>query len=202
MSWTVFFVIALAALAACGILTAWLAGRLGRSRFGWWVIGTFFGPLALPPLFTLVREARHHPLEPWLLGPPTTKGVPRVLAVSGSGTGLAAAAAAVSKRLGWMNPAVDLAIVADAEHGRTATRDPDWERVTCSLFEEAERTLAVAPAQREVLFGEFAPAVAAHLSRGTYALAALGSGRERRAAARLVLRTRVPLLVPGRGCGK
>lgn len=176
-----------AAFAAWGLLTAWLAGRLGRDRFAWWFIGTALGPLSLAALVGQVQTARRDPPLPALVEPPPNRPGPHILVAADRPGGLVAAAATARARLGWMAPVATLALLADAEAapiGPVTAARLERERAPAArrAFAHARAALGDRAVGCEILFGEFGPAVVAEARRGGYACVVLRAGRHARRA--------------------
>lgn len=58
MSATAFFAIVAGVFVAWGLVMAWLAGIMGKPRFGWWLLGTTLGPLSLAAFIGSLRRPR------------------------------------------------------------------------------------------------------------------------------------------------
>lgn len=58
MSGTMMLALAALSLGAWGLFMSWLAGRFGRGRFGWGIVGAVLGPLAVVPFIGEVRASR------------------------------------------------------------------------------------------------------------------------------------------------
>lgn len=201
MSATEFLFLWAVVLAASGVLVAWLAGRLGRERFGWWVVGTALGPLALAPLLSSVLADRRAPLDPWVFGSDAAEGSPRVLAVAPTPVGLAAAISVLRRRLG-MAPRVTAALSLGVESW------PRKQSDACGLERKVDGALrstdvrimhAGWAAKRKVLFGERVPAVLAELGRVDYDCVAIARNgwRVRRFPEKIALLSSSPVLVVG-----
>lgn len=76
MTTTGFLVIVAIVLLVWGGLTAWIAGRYGQDRFGWWVAGSALGPLVIPALVAAIRDARRetHVADPTSEAQPAPRG--------------------------------------------------------------------------------------------------------------------------------
>ncbi len=197
---TEFLVLSAVGLAVSGLLVAWLAGLLGRERFGWWVVGTALGPLSLAPLLSSVRAVRRAPLEPWVFGSDAAEGSPRVLAVAPTPAGLAAVVSALSRRLGWMTPRVTPALSVAVEYRlRKPSASAALEREVDGALRSADVRIMHAGlmAERKVLFGEPVPAVLAELGRVDYACVVIArkGWRVRRLPEKIALLSPCPVLV-------
>lgn len=189
-----------AVLAASGVLVAWLAGLLGRERFGWWVAGTAMGPLALAPLLSSVRADRRAPLEPWVFGSDAEEGSSRVIAVAPTPADLGAVVSALNRRLGWMASRVTPALSVAAEYRlRKPSASAHLEREVDGALRSTDGRIMHSElmAERKVLFGEPVPAVLAELGRVDYdcVVIARNGWRVRRFPERIVLLSPCPVLV-------
>lgn len=195
--------VAVAAWLAWGLLTAWFVGRLGRCRFGAWVIG---GPLSLPAIVATALADRRQPPAPLPLSHDSPPGAPRVLVPAANPAGLLAAATAARRHLAAGDTVVTLAVVVDADLAPTGPTVPprlreELDERLPAAFHAAEAALGAAPSERLVLFGAPGRAIAAELGRVDYRGAVLSSHRwpgGRRALARLALSAPVPTLTAGR----
>lgn len=115
---------AVAAWVVWGLWTAWLVGRLGRCRFGGWVIGTFLGPLSLPAILALAHADRRQPPAPLPLSHHSRPGAFRVLVSAADPAGLLADATAAHRHLVAGDPGVTLVVVDLAPTGPTLPSRP------------------------------------------------------------------------------
>ncbi len=200
MTATEFLVLVVLVFSASGVFVAWLAGRLGRERFGWWVVGTAMGPLSLVPLVGSVRAVRRVPLEPWVFGSSAEDVSPRMLAVASTPADLAAAVSTLHHRLGWMEPCVTTALSMAVEcRLRKPSPSDDLERELDDMLRSSDVTTKHSGhvVQRKVLFGEPAPAVRAELGRVDYeCVVVVRKGwRDRRLPEKIALSSPCPVLV-------
>lgn len=172
MSATAFFGIVVPAWIVIGLVTAAFMGSRGHALYPWLVLGAVFGPLVIPLMIESRRRARG--ASPWVLesGVPGRGTIDVLVGIDGSPHSVAALRAVcmlLGRRLGRLTVATVLDYdTVDSAQGQVEEQKAEAELAeVCHAFGRR--------AERVILRGKPAEALAKHAIEGEYELIAVGS---------------------------